>query len=145
MSTFMHKISDIYHCAVLFRDNRLSEEGIDGRETPYLLAMYRHPGITQDMLAYEVRVNKSSAARHMAKLEESGFALRRADPSDKRILHCYPTEKALAVEEEIRQVHREWRDYLTEGMSEEECEMLEKLTDRIALRAEEYVKGADRN
>ena len=47
----------------------------------------------------------------------------------------FPTEKALALLPEIRAGFREWREYLQEGLTEEELELFCGVMDKVTRRA----------
>lgn len=143
MQPFMRQIAIVYRCAMQFRERELADSGLSGHQTPYLTALYRHPGLSQEDMARQLNVNKSSVARQLALLEEKGYVERQPDPNDKRSLLLYPTEKALALEGRIYQCYAAWSQYLTQDFSEEEKAALSHLMARIAHRAEGYVKGED--
>lgn len=141
MHPFMRQISVTYRCAMRYRERELEDTGLAGCQTPYLLALYRHEGLTQEELARYLNVNKSSVARQLAALEEKGYIRREADPADRRSLLVYPTEKANELQDRMRRVLRDWSDYLTADFTAEERETLSRLMSRVAERAESYVKG----
>ena len=141
MHPFMRQISVTYRCAMRYREHELADTGLAGFQTPYLMALYRHEGLTQEELARYLNVNKSSVTRQLAALEEQGYVRREPDPNDRRSLLVYPTEKANALRERIRQVLRDWNGYLTADFTDEEKETLSRLMSRVAERAEDYVKG----
>ena len=141
MHPFMRQISVTYRCAMRYRERELADTGLAGCQTPYLMALYRHEGLTQEELARELNVNKSSVTRQLAALEEKGYIRREADPADRRSLLVYPTDKANGLRERMRRVLRDWSDYLTADFTEEERETLSRLMGRVAERAESYVKG----
>lgn len=143
MHPFMRQISITYRCAMRYREHELADTGLAGCQTPYLTALYRHPGITQEELARELNVNKSSVTRQLCVLEEKGYVRRESDPSDKRSLLVYPTEKALELRDRLYRCYRDWNEYLTQDLSDEEKTQLSSLMDRIAAKAEAYVKGGD--
>ncbi len=143
MHPFMRQISITYRCAMRFRENELADTGLAGCQTPYLTALYRQPGISQEEMARELNVNKSSVARQLATLEEKGYVRREPSATDKRILLVYPTDKALELKTRLFSCYRDWNACLTAGFSDEEKEMLSSLMVRIAERAEEYVKGGE--
>lgn len=140
---FMRQISITYRCAMRFRENALSDTGLAGCQTPYLTALYRQPGLSQEELARQLSVNKSSVTRQLAVLEEKGYIRRVPSDTDKRILLVYPTEKALEVKERLYRCYHDWSSYLTHDFTEEEQELLSRLMLRIAERAEDYVKGGE--
>ena len=141
MHPFMRQISVTYRCAMRYRERELEDTGLAGCQTPYLLALYRHEGLTQEELARYLNVNKSSVARQLAALEEKGYIRREADHADRRSLLVYPTEKANELQDRMRRVLRDWSDYLTADFTAEERETLSRLMSRVAERAESYVKG----
>lgn len=143
MHPFMRQISITYRCAMRYRENELADTGLAGCQTPYLTALYRRPGITQEEMARELNVNKSSVTRQLAVLEDKGYVRRESDPSDKRSLLVYPTDKALALRDRLFRCYRDWNEYLTQDLTEEEHAELSRLMARIASRAEAYVKGGE--
>jgi len=143
MHPFMRQIAITYRCAMQFRERELADTGLSGCQTPYLTALYRRPGLSQEEMAQELNVNKSSVARQLALLEEKGYVERRPDPKDKRSLLIFPTEKALALHDRIFRCYSAWSHYLTQDFSEQEQEALSRMMARIARRAESYVKGED--
>lgn len=143
MHPFMRQISVTYRCAMLYRERTLADTGLNGSQTPYLTALYRQPGLSQEELARQLNVNKSNVARQLAALEIKGYIRREGAPEDRRILLVYPTEKALALRERLYDVLHGWSDYLTADFSKEERETLARLMLRVAQRAEEYVRGGE--
>ena len=143
MHPFMRQINIISRCATMYRDRALSDPGLAGCHTPYILALYRIPGCTQEELARDLNVNKSSVARQLAVLEERGFIRREPSPGDRRSQLVYPTQRALDLQPRILQVLYEWNAYLTGELTPEEQEVLSGLICRVADRAERYVKGGD--
>ena len=143
MPPFMQQISITYRCAMRFREKELEDTGLAGCQTPYLTALCRHPGMTQEELAKALNVNKSSVTRQLATLEEKGYVRREGDPRDKRSLLVYPTEKTQEMMDRIMACYRSWSEYLTQDFSQEEQEALALLMHRVAQRAEAYVRGED--
>ena len=143
MPPFMQQISITYRCAMRFREKELEDTGLAGCQTPYLTALCRRPGITQEELSRELNVNKSSVTRQLSTLEEKGWVRREADPGDKRSLRVFPTQQTLDVMDRIFSCYSAWSEYLTQDFTEEEKEALSRLMLRIARRADAYVKGGE--
>ena len=141
MHPFMRQISVTHRCAMRYRERELADTGLAGCQTPYLMALYRQEGLTQEELAHRLNVNKSSVARQLASLEKQGYIRREPDPDDRRSLLVYLTERADALRDRMRHVMRDWNDYLTADFTEEERETLSRLMGRVAERAEAYVQG----
>lgn len=128
-------------CASAYRDERLSEFGLTDAQYPYVLRIARSPGITQDELSRQLCIHKSNVARQVALLEKNGFVSRREDPSDRRIRHLDPTEKALELIPKIREVLRSWNRYVMADLSEQEFALLENLLERMCRRARSYFES----
>ena len=141
MATILRSITEIARCGNQYRTEQLKSYGIRGVHASALLEICRNPGISQDVLARRICLNKSNAARQAAKLEEAGYILRKTSEADKRVLELYPTEKALQVQPEIVKTNRAWREYLTGELTEQEVEMavmvLERMKDKAAAWLEE--------
>ena len=96
-------------------------------------------GITQEQLTQQIHVNRSSVTRQLAFLEENGFITRKRCETDRRTIEVYPTEKMTAAFPIVQQVLKDWKNALTEGLSPQEKEQIEVLTEHLARRAKELV------
>ncbi len=136
---FMKNISTIARCAILYRGSRLENTGLSGYQLPYVMEISKKPGITQEQIASELHVNPSTVTRQLSLMEKDGFIERIRNSEDKRILEVYPTEKMEKVFPEVKSVFRNWRDSLTEELSNEEKDLLEELLEKLARRAEDLI------
>ncbi len=128
-------------CASAYRDEKLMKFGLTDAQYPYVLKICKTPGITQDELSRQLCIHKSNVTRQVANLERNGFLSRSEDPSDRRIRHLYPTEKAIAQLPRIREVLRAWNRYVMEDFSEQEFTLLESLLERMCRRARLYFEN----
>ena len=140
MPQIIRDITEIARCGAQYRTEALSPMGLKACHASYLLEICRSPGISQDALAKRICFNKSNIARQIAVLEEDGFVQRKSSQDDKRIMELYPTEKTLKLMPQIRQVLRDWRCYLMEGLSQEEMEVLDKALESMRQRAGAWVE-----
>ena len=108
-----------------------------------MMRLCRQPGWTQEELARDLYVHKSSVTRTLAALENGGWITRAPDPEDRRALRVYPTEKAEAALPKLRQVLCDWNAYLTECLTPEEAETMQELLRRVAQRAEDWASGQE--
>ena len=143
MPSFMREINIVSRCGSIFRSEKLKSYGLGDNNHSYILILCRNPGISQDALARRLFINKSNVTRTLAQLEQTGFVTRRVSEKDRRVTLVYPTDKAYEVLPTVREVLREWREYLTEGFTEEEKKLLLDLTHRLAVRAAEYADLSD--
>ena len=103
----------------------------------YALVICRSPGITQDAIAKDICVNKSTVTRRLDWLETEGYVVRCADECDKRRTLVYPTDKMIDVQKSVKKIAKEWKGILTEGISEEELAVFES----VITRMEEHGKA----
>ncbi|HIT09591.1 MAG TPA: MarR family transcriptional regulator [Candidatus Merdivicinus faecavium] len=141
MDSFMRCISRTARCAQLYRSERFEELGLNGGQYIYITCACRSPGISQEQMARQILVNKSNVCRQLAQLEQNGFIRREPDTKDRRVLRVYPTEKAEKALPLIQRVLADWRDYLTDGFTEQERETLDALLERVLERAAAYAEN----
>ena len=138
MPRVMKTLNDISRCQVLFR-NDSAARGRAGGLTPcqhtFVLAICRAPGRTQDELARDICLNKSTVARTLAELERGGFVRREVSKSDKRCMLVYPTEKMLSVHNDVAEVADLWNDAILNGISECEMELVRSVLIRMNKNA----------
>ena len=125
-------------CTDTYRDERFRSLGLNSRQSVLLLQVCRKPGITQDALSKAILIDKSNITRQMALLEEAGFVTRCPDEEDRRQVRVFPTDRALALLPEIREGFRAWREYLQEGLTDEELSLFCHIMDRMTRRAAAY-------
>jgi len=124
----------------MWRADKLKDTDLGDQHHSYILAVCRHPGISQDSIARRLFINKSTVTRSLSYLEGHGYVTREHSDEDRRVILVYPTEKALEVLPRVRETIHSWNSYLTEDFTEEEMEMYMSMTMRIAERAAEYAK-----
>ena len=116
------------------------ETGIRGVQYPYLFYICRHEGCRQEELAVHLHVNKSNVTRQLDKLQQNGFINICPDEHDGRGKRVWPTEKALACRQRVRQVLDEWDSIMCGGLSEAEQETLKTLLDKTLCHVKEWEK-----
>ena len=141
MPSLNRSLNVIGRCAALFRAERLADTGIDPYNYFYLFYICRNPGTSQDALARELYVNKSSVTRHLTHLEQAGFLTRTPDPDDRRVLLLHPTDKAREILPLLREISGNWKSALTAGFTEEETAQFESLLTRAFENAIRAVNG----
>ena len=139
MSKFMKMLNNISRSQAIYRHNKVSVNDLQGGHYAFVLAICRRPGRSQEELARELCLNKSTVARNLNCLEEKGYILRTPLPNDKRQLSVYPTEKMLAVLPEIKSASEEWMSLLSEGIQEEELMIFNSVLERMQSRAREII------
>ncbi|USB32304.1 MarR family transcriptional regulator [Paenibacillus sp. YPG26] len=113
----------------------------------YLVRICEHPGIIQEKLAEMIKVDRTTAARAIKKLEINGFIDKMEDQQNKKIKKLYPTEKGKQVYPRIKQENDHSNIVALEGLSEGEAETLFHLLQRVRSNVEqdwEFVKKGNK-
>ena len=140
MPHIIKTMNEITRCGMQYCNDNLEPLGLKSCHASYLLEICRNPGISQDMLARRICINKSNIARQIVVLEEGGFVERRSSQEDKRVMELYPTEKTLELLPELRKVLGGWSRYLTQDFTEEEIELLAKMLSSMRERAAQWME-----
>ncbi|WP_075617916.1 MarR family winged helix-turn-helix transcriptional regulator [Paenisporosarcina indica] len=115
----------------------------------YLVRICENPGIIQEQLVEMIKVDRSTAARAIQKLEKNGIIEKKEDPHNKKIKRLFPTEKGQTVYPFIERENDYSNLVALEGFSEKEAEITFDLLQRIRKNVEkdwEFVKkGNKRN
>ncbi|CAM3788742.1 MarR family transcriptional regulator [Aeromicrobium ponti] len=115
----------------------------------YLVRICESPGIIQEKLAEMIKVDRTTAARAIKKLELNGFIQKKDDEQNKKIRKLFPTEKGKKVFPFIKREHDYSNAAALEGLSEKEAETIFNLLQRVRKNVEkdwEFVKkGNKRN
>ncbi|PLR66944.1 MarR family winged helix-turn-helix transcriptional regulator [Bacillus sp. UMB0893] len=115
----------------------------------YLVRICENPGIIQEKLAEMIKVDRTTAARAIKKLEINGFIEKKEDKHNKKIKKLFPTEKGKNVFPFIKRENDYSNLVALEGFSEREVETIFNLLQRVRKNIEkdwEFVKkGNKRN
>ncbi|PEI91361.1 MarR family winged helix-turn-helix transcriptional regulator [Bacillus pseudomycoides] len=115
----------------------------------YLVRICENPGIIQEKLSEMIKVDRTTAARAVKKLEINGFIEKKEDKHNKKIKKLFPTEKGRNVYPFIKRENDYSNIVALEGFSESEVEIIFNLLQRVRKNIEkdwEFVKkGNKRN
>ncbi len=143
MLRFMKSLNNISRSQATYRGLRVSREGLYPSHHAFVLAICKAPGCSQEELARELCLNKSTVTRTLAHLEEQGYIKRDQSPEDKRQLSVFPTERMLDSLPEIRLVSREWQERISKDIPEDELAVFYSVLSRMESRAKEIIDGED--
>ena len=143
MAKFMKMLNNISRSQALYRRARVAEGDLQSGHYAFLLAIGREPGRSQEELARELCLNKSTVARNLNYLEEKGYIRRDPLPHDKRQFAVYPTDRMLAVLPKIRSASEEWMMLLSDGIDEGELAVFHSVLERMQARAREIAAGQE--
>ena len=145
MIKFMKTLNNISRSQAIYRYSRISAKDLQPSHYAFVLTVSANPGRSQEELAEELCINKSTVARNLNTLEEKGYVKREPMPNDRRQLSVFPTEKMLAVLPEIRAVSQEWMEKLSEGIAEEELLVFDSVLKRMQKRAKIIIEADEEN
>lgn len=145
MTKFMKMLNNISRSQAIYRHARISADDLQSSHYAFALAICREPGRSQEELARELCLNKSTVARNLNALEEKGYILRTPLPNDKRQFSVHPTEKMLSVIPEIRETSREWMMLLSEGVAKEDLDIFNSVLEQMESRAREIIQNQEEN
>ena len=115
----------------------------------YLVRICENPGIIMEQLIEMIKVDRSTAARAIQKLEMNSFIEKKEDPHNKKIKRLFSTEKGETVYPFIKRENDYSNFVALEGFSKKETEVTFDLLQRIRKNIEkdwEFVKkGNKRN
>ncbi|MGP4080667.1 MarR family winged helix-turn-helix transcriptional regulator [Pseudalkalibacillus sp. R45] len=113
----------------------------------YLVRICENPGIIQEKLAEMIKVDRTTAARAIKKLEMNGFIEKKEDHQNKKIKKLFPTEKGNNVYPFIKRENEYANNVALEGFSESEAEAMFNLLQRVRKNIEkdwEFVKKGNK-
>ena len=113
----------------------------------YVVRICENPGIIQEKLAEMIKVDRTTAARAIKKLEMNGFIEKKDDSLNKKIKKLYPTEKGNKVYPFIKRENDYSNSIALAGFTDAEMEAIHGLLKRVRENVEvdwEYVKKGNK-
>ncbi len=145
MSQFMKMLNNISRSQAIFRHSRISATDLQSGHYAYALTICSAPGRSQDEIAKELCVNKSTVTRNLNYLEDKGYIVRKPLPSDKRQLSVFPTDKMTAALPEIKAASGEWMAVLSEDIPKDELEIFDSVLLRMQEKARAIIEMQEEN
>lgn len=140
MPKFMKMLNNISRSQAIYRHSRITADDLQTGHYAFVLAICREPGRSQEEIARELCINKSTVTRNLNFLEEKGYITRNSLPNDKRQFSVFPTKKMTDCLPQIKQASAEWMSLLSEGISEEEIAVFNSVLCRMEDRARKIME-----
>lgn len=99
---------------------RIAGYGVVPGQFAQLLALYEQDGIPQNRLCDQVRIDQSTMAHTLQRMDRDGLIERTPDPADRRRALITLTERARALEAELIQAAHEVNAVATRGFTSDE-------------------------
>lgn len=125
--TLAYAVSQLRADFVAFSSRKLEALGITQGLLYFVLYIGRHPGCTPSDLSAALHADSGHTTRSIHKLEETGFVIRKAHPTDRRASVLELTDKGRQTMEASRGMFAEWDAYLLEQVPEDQCQQLREL------------------
>ncbi|MFB9324620.1 MarR family winged helix-turn-helix transcriptional regulator [Paenibacillus aurantiacus] len=113
----------------------------------YLVRIYENPGIIQEKLAEMIKVDRTTAARAIQKLELQGFIEKQDDETNKKIKRLFTTEKGNQAYPFLKREDEHSNAVALAGFSADETETLYRLLQRVRQNVEvdwDFVKKGNK-
>ncbi|CAJ1183804.1 MarR family transcriptional regulator [Companilactobacillus paralimentarius DSM 13238 = JCM 10415] len=114
----------------------------------YLVRIYENPGIIQEKLAGMIKVDKTTAARAIKKLEKNNFIFRKQSTDNKKEKKLYVTDKGKKIYPTIYREDIYSNQMALKGLDAAEqkqiLKLLKKVEDNVAADWEYVKKGNKR-
>ena len=140
MPNFMKMLNNISRSQATYRCSKISADDLQPNHYAFVLLICRTSGCSQEDIARELCVNKSTVARTLNYLEEKGYVSRTPQPNDRRQFSVSPTEKMLAVLPEIKEASAEWRLIVSKDIPQDEFDVFISVLERMHERAREITE-----
>ena len=140
MVKFMKTLNNISRSQAIYRQNNVSTQDLQSCHYAFVLSICREPGRSQEEIATELCVNKSTVARNLNYLEKKGYIERIPSKTDKRQFSVYPSDKMKAALPEIKNASIEWMELLSEGIPENELEIFDSVLNRMQEKARKIIE-----
>ena len=113
-------IALLYRYSQSYFNEEFKKFGLGNGQYVFLLHLLDHEGINQETLAHMVKIDKTTAARAVAKLVEAGYVRRRISDSDRRAYVLTTTEKTQSIKKDLKKTLDGWQKLMVQGFSPEE-------------------------
>jgi len=113
----------------------------------YLIRICEHPGIIQEKLAEMIKVDRTTAARAIKRLEIQGLIEKKNDDNNKKIKKIFPTDKGEKIYPFLMREGEYSNRVALSGFSQEETDIIYNLLQRIRKSIEvdwEFVKKGNK-
>ena len=124
-------ISIINRGKFIFLNNRLRPLDLSAGQFPVLMLLYKEQNIMQETLVRHYHLDKGTIARAVKKLEAAGYLRRIVDPTNRRAVRLFLTEKGEGVVPYLKEIHAEWDERVFTGLSAQERDTIRNLMHRI--------------
>ncbi len=133
--------NSIYRCTQVYIDKKFEKFNLTIGTYPYILALNKNGGISQNEISRELNVDKAMSARTVKKLIELGYIRKEENQEDTRAYKLYITDKAKNIIPELIEILDGWADILVQGNHKETIETSLDFLESVLENGKKYRKN----
>jgi len=126
----------------MFLNDRLRPLGLSAGQFPVLMLLSKEQNITQETLVRHYHLDKGTIARAVKKLEGAGFIRRITDPSNRRAVRLFLTEKGERALPALQEINHAWEALAFEGLAAQDKKTCRTLMQTVAMNLFTYMDSA---
>lgn len=111
--------------------SELKEQDIDIGQFFFLLYILKNDGISQDQMAQNLFLDKTTASKGIKRLMQMGCVERNVNPKDRRQFQLCTTQKAKDLAPELDKIYAETQAIIVKNLTGEETESLSKILNKM--------------
>jgi DNA-binding MarR family transcriptional regulator len=131
------EIMTISRCISYIRNIQFKKYNVGRGQHAFLTRIYENPGINQEELSYMLKIDKTTVAKSLKRLEENDFIKKVKSQEDNRQWLLYPTEKLISIYGTLESMITSTCIDALEGITEEECSTLLTLLTKVRFNVNE--------
>ena len=137
MKEILRELGKIYRCFDSISNIEFKRLDLAKGQYSYLVRICENPGIIQERVADMLKVDRTTAARSIQKLEKAGFVYKENMQDNRKSLHLFPTEKGKDVFQLLQREEEYSNRTALRGMNDGEKAILLKLLQQIRTNLED--------
>lgn len=127
MLDFGKEFSIIHRYGRIFMASKMEKTGISETQMPYVAVICENPGITQEEIAEELRIDKGAVSRNIKELLDEKLITRKSPENNRRAYCIYPSEKLSGLYEYNKGLCKDFEKILAYNISGEEMDVFKKV------------------
>ena len=136
MHEFMNRFSVIHRQSTMYLNRHLKKDGVTGSQYTHILVICENPGVSQEDISDQLKIDKGSVARTIKHFERDGYITRLTSSEDKRQYKIYPTDKGKALYKKIHRIAIDSENRLTKEFTDTERKTLKDLLGKVVKNLE---------
>ncbi len=129
--TAVQKMGIVSRLAWEYAREKMDTDGLSSVQNKVCIAIYNDPGLSQDDVAHELGMDKSSIAKLIAKLMEGNYVIRETNPQDRREYKLYLDKRGEKAVNELVFYLNEFQERFISSIRPELIEELDETLTQI--------------